>query len=96
MAKFDKIIFKLFGIGVGATAVLTLVTPPAANLSLYALIAVRVIEGLFEVMRAVAGKRFQVIQLLISGRDVLEFVRNVVAMGAAVRALADGCCRFYR
>jgi hypothetical protein len=40
---------KLFGIGVGATALLTLVTPAAANMSLFALIAVRVVEGLFEV-----------------------------------------------
>jgi hypothetical protein len=32
------------------TAVFTLVTPLAANWSLYALIAVRVIEGLFEVI----------------------------------------------
>lgn len=39
---------QLFGIGVGATAVLTLLTPPAANWSLGALIAVRIIEGLFE------------------------------------------------
>jgi MFS transporter, ACS family, solute carrier family 17 (sodium-dependent inorganic phosphate cotransporter), other len=41
--------FKLFGIGVGVTAVLTLFTPLAANWSLYALIAVRIVEGLFEV-----------------------------------------------
>lgn len=39
---------QLFGIGVGATAVLTLLTPLAANWSLYALIGVRVIEGVFE------------------------------------------------
>jgi hypothetical protein len=31
------------------TALLTLFTPAAANLSIYALIAVRVVEGLFEV-----------------------------------------------
>lgn len=41
-------IIQLFGIGVGATAVLTLLTPLAANWSLYALIGVRVIEGIFE------------------------------------------------
>jgi MFS transporter, ACS family, solute carrier family 17 (sodium-dependent inorganic phosphate cotransporter), other len=39
---------QLFGIGVGATAVLTLLTPAAAEMSLYALIAVRVIMGVFE------------------------------------------------
>lgn len=38
----------LFGIGVGATAILTLLTPMAAEMGLGALIAVRVIEGLFE------------------------------------------------
>lgn len=42
--------FQLFGIGVGATAILTLVTPVAANWSIWALIAVRVIEGFFEVI----------------------------------------------
>lgn len=39
----------LFGAGIGVTAVLTLLTPLAANFSLFALIAVRVIMGLFEV-----------------------------------------------
>ena len=38
-----------FGIGIGATAVLNLLTPVAASWSMYALIAVRVVEGLFEV-----------------------------------------------
>lgn len=45
-----EFISKLFGIGVGVTALLTLFTPAAANMSVYALIAVRVVEGLFEVM----------------------------------------------
>ncbi|CAO1314915.1 unnamed protein product [Diamesa tonsa] len=38
----------LFGIGIGVTALLTLITPLAAKYSIYALVAVRVIEGLFE------------------------------------------------
>jgi hypothetical protein len=45
-----KYLSKLFGIGVGVTALLTLLTPAAANMSISALIAVRVVEGLFEVM----------------------------------------------
>lgn len=40
---------QLFGIGVGVTAIFTLITPAAANLGIWALIAVRVIEGFFEV-----------------------------------------------
>lgn len=48
MKYFDD--FQLFGIGVGVTALLTLVTPLAAKSSIYALIGVRVIEGLFEVI----------------------------------------------
>jgi ACS family sodium-dependent inorganic phosphate cotransporter len=40
---------KVYGIGVAATAVFTLLTPPLTNVSVYLLIAVRVIEGLFEV-----------------------------------------------
>lgn len=38
----------VFGIGIGATAILTLLTPLAANYNLYMFIAVRVIEGIFE------------------------------------------------
>ena len=40
------------GVGVLATSVLTLLTPVAANLSVWALVAVRVLEGLFEVREA--------------------------------------------
>ena len=43
---------QLFGLGVFCTAVLTLLTPLAANQSLYALIGLRVLEGLGEVRRA--------------------------------------------
>ena len=39
----------IFGIGLVMTAVLTLLTPVAAYLSIWALIAVRVAEGFFEV-----------------------------------------------
>ena len=39
----------IFGIGIVMTAVLTLLTPVAAYLSIWALIAVRVAEGFFEV-----------------------------------------------
>ncbi|XP_070504435.1 sialin-like [Chironomus tepperi] len=38
----------LFGIGIGVTAVFTLLTPLASNWSIYALIVVRVLMGLFE------------------------------------------------
>lgn len=40
---------KVYGIGVGVTAIFTLLTPPLANVSVYLLVAVRIIEGLFEV-----------------------------------------------
>ena len=39
----------LFGGGILGTAVLTLITPPATKMSVYFLVAIRVIEGLFEV-----------------------------------------------
>ena len=39
----------LFGIGVLGTAVLTLLSHPAAHLGPYALISLRVLEGIFEV-----------------------------------------------
>ncbi|KAL7051890.1 hypothetical protein ACKWTF_004683 [Chironomus riparius] len=40
----------IFGCGIGVTALLTLITPFAASISIYALVAVRIIEGVFEGM----------------------------------------------
>ena len=40
----------LFGGGIMAAAVLTILTPPVARLSVYFLIVIRVIEGFFEVI----------------------------------------------
>jgi MFS transporter, ACS family, solute carrier family 17 (sodium-dependent inorganic phosphate cotransporter), other len=38
----------VFACGIGVTAVLTLFSPLAANLNVYALVAVRILEGVFE------------------------------------------------
>lgn len=40
----------VFGIGIVMTAVLTLLTPVAAQVSVWALVALRVLEGMFEVL----------------------------------------------
>lgn len=40
---------KVFGMGVATTALLTLVTPPFTKHSFYVLLAIRIIEGFFEV-----------------------------------------------
>lgn len=40
---------RVYGVGLAATALLTIVTPPLAKAGMGWLIAVRVIEGLFEV-----------------------------------------------
>lgn len=40
---------RLYGLGILSTAVLTLLTPTIANAGLYPLIAIRVLEGIFEV-----------------------------------------------
>lgn len=40
---------KLFGFGLGATAILTLMTPTLASASVYLLVLGRVLEGLCEV-----------------------------------------------
>ncbi|KAG8247446.1 hypothetical protein J6590_061236 [Homalodisca vitripennis] len=39
----------VFGLGVFVTALMTMVTPLAANTSFYLLVAVRIIEGVFEI-----------------------------------------------
>lgn len=46
-SKFSYFV-QVFGIGIFTTAVLTLLTPLAAKAGVYVLIAVRVIEGIFE------------------------------------------------
>lgn len=38
----------MFGLGIGATALLTLFTPMAAKYNFYVLLAVRIVEGIFE------------------------------------------------
>lgn len=38
----------VFGVGIGMTALLTLLTPIAAKTNVYVLIAIRIIEGVFE------------------------------------------------
>lgn len=40
---------RVYVIGIAVTAVLTILTPPLANIHVYLLLAVRIIEGLFEV-----------------------------------------------
>lgn len=40
---------RVFAIGIGSTALLTLLTPIAAKTSFYLLLAIRIIEGIFEV-----------------------------------------------
>ncbi len=45
----------LFGGGILATALMTLMTPPAARLNVYFLIALRILEGLFEVSEGTTG-----------------------------------------
>lgn len=39
---------QVFGTGIAVTALLTLITPLAANTSFYALLVVRIVEGIFE------------------------------------------------
>jgi len=40
---------RVFGAGIAVTALFTLLTPPLTYVSVYLLLAVRVVEGLFEV-----------------------------------------------
>jgi MFS family permease len=40
---------RVFGIGIAVTAFLTLLTPPLTYVSVYLLLAVRIVEGIFEV-----------------------------------------------
>lgn len=40
---------KIFAIGIGITALLTLLTPIAAKSSFYLLLTIRIVEGIFEV-----------------------------------------------
>lgn len=63
---------------------LTLVTPLAANQSFYSLIAVRVVEGLFEVntLRLIIQSNHEA--NAFSGRHIFEFVRDVEQVGATV------------
>ena len=40
---------RVFGLGIASTALLTIITPPLTRISVYVLIALRIVEGVFEV-----------------------------------------------
>lgn len=40
---------RVFGLGIASTALLTIITPPLTRISVYVLIALRIVEGIFEV-----------------------------------------------
>ena len=61
----------LFGGGILCTGLLTIITPPVAHLSVYVLIALRVLEGLCEVCSALFN--FMVLQTSIF---ICTFVRT--------------------
>ena len=48
----------IFGVGIVMTAALTLLTPAAAYLNMWALVAVRVAEGFFEVSQSISSAAF--------------------------------------
>ena len=55
----------MYCVGVAVTSLLTLVTPPIANASYYALLAIRIIEGLFEVSTYYLKLRDQNFQMYV-------------------------------
>lgn len=78
---------RVYGIGVASTALLTIVTPPLVNISVYLMIALRIVEGLFEGVTypcihsvwsqwAPPSERSRMASLAFSG----SFVGTVVAM----------------
>ena len=74
------------GVGVLAPSVLTLFTPVAANLSVWALVAVRVLEGLFEVREVhVYIRTVCYMHANISGIHVPSDAVNVGEMGPSPR-----------
>lgn len=47
---------KLYGLGILTTAILTLLTPLIANIGLAPLVAIRILEGIFEVLQSIEAK----------------------------------------
>jgi ACS family sodium-dependent inorganic phosphate cotransporter len=43
---------RVYGVGIAVTAFLTLLTPPLTNVSVYLLLTIRIVEGLFEVSQS--------------------------------------------
>lgn len=102
----------LFGAGIGVTAVLTLLTPLAANFSLFALIAVRVIMGLFEVsielwkflkIILIPCRVSHIPHFMVNLKNFKKsfklsspFLRNVVKMGATNGTISYGCSCIHR
>lgn len=80
----------MFGIGIVTTAILTLLTPIAANTDYKLLIAVRVIEGLFEVRNDFERKNYDL--SVFTGCHVSGRNGNFIEMGTTVRGNARFLC----
>lgn len=75
-----------FGIAVGVSSILNLLTPIAANISIYALIGIRVVDGLFEVIKI--DKLYGPINtvncyLHLVGCHICKLIQCVLQVGAA-------------
>lgn len=56
---------RVYCVGVAVTALFTLITPPVVNCSVYLLLAIRIIEGLFEVTHKLVSVNKFVLGLII-------------------------------
>jgi len=96
---------KLIGYGVLCTAFLTILTPMAARYSVYLVIVLRVIEGVFEVWYINIYEERDSLYLLnlnlnlnslYSGSRISWYTCRMVEMGAARRTHPTGIIRFFR
>lgn len=87
---------KLIGYGVLNTAILTILTPLAARYSVYLVIVLRVIEGVFEVCNTAIAHWFIFLKrVFFLGSRVPRHTRRVVKMGTARRTHSVGVVRFF-
>lgn len=82
---------KVFGVGIGVTAVLTLLTPLAAGAGVWALVIIRFVEGVFEVSVYVPVCDRDALNESVAGRYFSVYSCRLVSMGSADGTISYGC-----
>lgn len=74
----------VFGIGIAITSILTIITPFVAETNVYLFLALRIIEGVFEVKIKKSDYELNFLMQFFSGCDIPVYSCSLVQMGTTI------------